>query len=35
MKTGSKELNSFIKKRKIELKKWNMEITGKYELPSK
>jgi len=28
-------MNSYIKKRKIEIKKWNMEITGKYELPSK
>ena len=34
MKTTSKSLNSYIKKRKIEIKKWNMETTGKYELPS-
>ena len=35
MKPTLKYFKSYTKKRKIELKKWNMEITGKYELPSK
>jgi DNA-directed RNA polymerase len=35
MKTTSKELNSFIKKRKIEIKKWTKEMIGKYEFPPK
>ena len=35
MKPTLKYFKSYTKKRKIEIKKWNMEITGKYELPSK
>ncbi|MFM7089718.1 MAG: hypothetical protein ACKOZZ_02815, partial [Bacteroidota bacterium] len=35
MKIRSKELNSFIKKRKIEIKKLTKEMIGKYEFPPK
>ncbi|MFM7089717.1 MAG: hypothetical protein ACKOZZ_02810 [Bacteroidota bacterium] len=35
MKTTSKELNSYIEKRKIEIKKWTEEKIGKYEFPPK
>ena len=35
MKTTSKELNSYIEKRKIEIKNWTKEKIGKYEFPPK
>jgi hypothetical protein len=35
MNTAIKALKSCIKKRIIEIKKRNMEVTGKYELPPK
>ena len=35
MKTTSKELKTYIKKRTIEIKKWHKKMTGKYELPQK
>jgi hypothetical protein len=35
MKTTSKSLNSYIKKRTIEIKRGIKELTGKYELPPK
>lgn len=35
MNTAIKALKSCIKKRTIEIKKRNMEVTGKYELPPK
>jgi hypothetical protein len=35
MNTTTKDLNSYIKKRKIEIKKCTKKKTGKYELPPK